>query len=130
MKKYISKITVFFLIPTLSLAAVLCCNMGLKPAEASVVKVKKLPSCHAQEETSPAPEQRDCSCCKEKKLQADLPNKVSVDTPQGVVSFLPLSILPQQILSPKDQFTFASLDGPPGPSSDIPRYISFHNFRI
>lgn len=128
--------TVSFLIPMISLAAVLCCNfMGVNSAEAgklsvALSKAEKLPPCHKQKEEPPVSDQRDCNCYKEKKLQADLRAQSSIPTAQEVIGYLSFHVSPQYAMPFKNKLTIAYLDGPPGPVSDTPLYLTHHNFRI
>lgn len=136
MKRNLTKITGSCLIPLISLAAVLCCNfMGVDSAEAGKVsaalaKAEKLPPCHKQKEKTPVPDERDCSCCQEKKLQADLRTQISVPNVQEVIGYLSFYVLPQDAIPFKNKITIACLDGPPGPVYDTPLYLAHHNFRI
>lgn len=138
MKKYPLKIAVFYLIPALFLANLLCCHFpGIKSVQAadfrsvSMLKTEKaVPSCHAQPNKTPAPVKRECSCCITQQLQADPPAKISLHIPQSIIGYLSVSVLPSAVFVLKDQFNLAFLNGPPGPISKTPLYIHLHNFRI
>ena len=137
MKKYISKIINLCLILALSLATVFCCNSSATQAAAashsSVVMAKTekaMPACHRHRNQTPIPTKSDCSCCINKQLQADQPIRISFYAPQIVIGYSSLAILLQQQLVLKAKFNLAFLDGPPGPISDSPLYIHFHNIRI
>ena len=129
MKKYFSKMVTAALIPTLSLATILCCDL-------SVIKVAKaaestMPACHRPKAKAAVPVKSKCDCCAHKQLQADVPTKASFQIPQTpVLGYAFLDILSASSVVFKSKFNLAYLNGPPGPISESPRYIHFHNFRI
>ena len=132
MKRNFPKIINSFLIPIVSLAAILCCNLSvIRTAQAghsvAVAETEKLPPCHRQQKTE-SPAKKDCTCCIQKKVQADLPAKFSL-VPQSF-DYLAVSVLAQPVALLKDDFILLYLNGPPGPTSDIPLYIRLRNFRI
>ena len=128
MKRSLLKIVTFALIPTLSLATVLCCNLSfIKTAQAST---PAMPACHAHKAKASVPVKGNCECCKTKQLQADLPTKMSFDPVQVIIGQMSLLGSFQKSLFFKDEFNLAYLNGPPGPIAQTPLHISFHNFRI
>ena len=137
MKKYVFKIVIPCVISTLSLVTVLCCDFsGMQVAEAgssSIVlkKEKAVPLCHASKvDKKETPNQKNCSCCKEKRIQADLPTNISLNTYKTIIDYVALSLLPEQVAVFRAQFNLTYLNGPPGPISDIPLYLHSHNLRI
>lgn len=116
-------VTVFF-------ATVLCCSFsGVAQASGTLANIEKpLPACHAQSGKTNVPAQEG-DCCKP-QLQAEQSARTILSATQIVTDLIPVEFLPQQIFALKGKFNLAYLDGPPGPVSETPLYITVHNFRL
>ncbi len=124
---------------TMSIATVVCCpKMVLaQTGEVQMIGVKDqkaVPSCHAPKaeaknvNTEKAPAGNDCTCCITKQFRADCPTQITLNIPHFYITLI--NAAPQLLVSEQNEFDGAYLHGPPGPASEIPLYISYHNFRI
>lgn len=129
MKQCLSEILASGLILSVFLATVLCCNVFVASSEANTA-MKDMPGCHMNKGISDTPStDHDNSCCKP-QLHADTIVKASFNFTQIALDFSVVDIFTYQPTALKDKFNLAYLDGPPGPTSEIPLYLITHSFRI
>lgn len=131
MKKHFSKILASSLILTVFLATVLCCNP--QSVQASTVSVSNtsmedMPNCPERKGKASTPAKVN-DCCNP-QLQAEHPVKISLNFPQIVNDLFSVHIFVYKPVVLKEKFNLAYLNGPPGLASDIPLYLSTHNFRL
>jgi hypothetical protein len=124
MKIRFQKLSVLALVAVFVVSAIVCCCFT-RTVQADEV----LPACHQSAQGKKASHDQECECCKS-KLQADYLSKVSFNAVLSVLDFSPLEFLLQSCSVIPSKFHLAYLNGPPGPTSEIPLYVHFHNFRI
>src|SRR5438045_1463096 len=124
MRNHFPKIIISGLILTLAAATVLCCNFSWAQAAS-----KAMPGCHMHKDKAQS-QKGNGDCCIDKRLQAELPTKISFPIFQLIAGYVSLCFFFPKLFSIENQFNFAYLNGPPGPISPPPLYINLRNFRV
>ncbi len=71
----------------------------------------------------------ESKCCFQ-QLQAEQPVLISFNFSNTVINHVSFNVFSIQPGVIKSKYNLAYLDGPPGPISVAPRYISFRSFRV
>lgn len=130
MRKAFSKILIFGLVFTVTLAATVCCKFSIvaqtKSCHVAAKQTTKMSPCSR---CQPGTKTSSTDTCCIKQLPAEQLTKISLNVSSSVGKYVRVVLLAQSATSFSANFNLAHLQSPAN-SIDVPLYLYYRSFRI